>query len=144
MAGDSSASAGRIGYATTPDPLSAVPHWTAPVSLGPGVATSTTPAAQAVGRDASWPLLMVYRHGPRLAVVTMTESGSLSKQQAVPSLLTSQAPSLFGSILAVSAHLRVYYVRVCSGCSRRSREPSPDVCLRSRRTPAAGGLRAIW
>ncbi len=107
---------GRIAYATTADPLAGVPRWSVPVSLRRGIMTGATPAAQAIGHDATWPLLIVYRHGSMLEQVTMTESGTLSNQQAVPFLVTHEAPSLFGSILAVTLMVRVYYVRACSGC----------------------------
>jgi hypothetical protein len=115
---------GPVDFATTADPLSAGRlKWTAPAALPASVRSGAAPAAQAIGTQASYALLVVYRalRGSALYYVTIAKGGKVSKPLEVPHLRSANGPALTQGVLAAQSPdpdsiFYQTYVRACAGC----------------------------
>ncbi len=110
--------AGQIAGASTADPLaSGALKWTTVPSK---VGTGTGVAAAAIGKNGSFPLLLVYRAetGSALLFATLNATGALrhTSKDAVKILASEDAPALLPDVLAANDPGEIFFVRVCPGC----------------------------
>jgi hypothetical protein len=123
----SAGKSGRINTSFTADPLSLQPQFSQPQTLSPQITTSASPAAQAIGADGTFPLLLVYlaAGSTTFRYVTLSAQGTTSKPLRVPSLKSLDAPAEWDNIVAATAlppkggsktGQPVEYVRICPGC----------------------------
>jgi len=115
--------AGPIDFATTADPVHGSPTWSAPRALPHTVRTGAAPSAQALGKDKSYPLLVVFRalKGSALLYVTLAKDGKTTSPLAVPHIRSLNGTTISPGVLAAEAPdpLNVFYepfVRPCAGC----------------------------
>jgi hypothetical protein len=114
-------SSGQVDFATAPDPVRDQPKWSAPRALPASVRTGAPPSAQAIGKELTYPLLVVYRarHGAALSYVTLSAKGQLTKPLPVPHLRSSNGTAISPGVLAAEDPGNVFYepfVRPCGGC----------------------------
>jgi hypothetical protein len=114
---------GPVEFATTADPFAGRPRWTAPAALPASVRSGAAPAAQAIGTQASYALLVVYRalRGSALYYVTIAKGGKVSKPLEVPHLRSANGLALTQGVLAAQSPdpdsiFYQTYVRACAGC----------------------------
>jgi len=114
---------GPVEFATTADPFAGRPRWTAPAALPASVRSGAAPAAQAIGTQASYALLVVYRalSGSALYYVTIAKGGKVSKPLEVPNLRSANGLALTQGVLAAQSPdpdsiFYQTYVRACAGC----------------------------
>jgi hypothetical protein len=112
--------AGPVDFTTTPDPVSGSPKWTVPRALPASVKSGAAPSAQALGKSASYPLLVVFRalRGSALRYVTLAKSGRVAGPFGVPHLRSLNGTAISPGVLAAEAPDpgEIFYVRPCAGC----------------------------
>lgn len=113
---------GPIDFTATADPLSQLPKWNAPRALPGTVRTGAAPAAQAIGKGLSFPLLVVFRvlRGTAFQYVTLARNGKVTGPLMVPHIRSTHGAAISPGVLAaVSPDPKVFYepfVRPCAGC----------------------------
>lgn len=111
-----------IDFTATADPLSALPRWNAPRALPATVRTGAAPAAQAIGKGLSFPLLVVFRtlRGTAFHYVTLARDGKVTGPLTVPHIRSMHGAAISPGVLAAEApDPGVFYepfVRPCAGC----------------------------
>jgi hypothetical protein len=111
---------GQLAGAFTADPLGARPVKWAPVRSTAD--TGTGPAATAIGKGSSFPILLVYRakSSSALLYATLNSTGPLrhTSGEAVRILTTEgqDSPALTLGVLAATDPGEIHFVRVCPGC----------------------------
>lgn len=114
-------SAGQVDFATTEEPLRGIAKWSAPRALPSSVSTGAPPSAEALGKDATFPLLIVFRarHGSALSYVTLARGGTATSPLSVPHFRSFNGTAISPGVLAAQDPGHVFYqpfVRACAGC----------------------------
>lgn len=113
---------GPIDFTATADPLPAFPRWNAARALPASVRTGAAPAAQAIGKGLTFPLLVVFRtlRGTAFHYVTLARDGKVTGPLIVPHIRSMHGAAISPGVLAaVSPDPMVFiepFVRPCGGC----------------------------
>jgi hypothetical protein len=112
---------GQIDFATAPEPVRGQAKWSTPRPLPASVKTAASPSAQAIGRNLTYPLLIVFRppRGSALSYVTLSAGNKVTRPLAVPHLRSSNGTAISPGVLAAEDPGQIFYepyVRPCAGC----------------------------
>jgi hypothetical protein len=111
-----------IDFTATADPLPEFPRWNAVRALPASVRTGAAPAALAIGKGQSFPLLVVFRtlRGTAFHYVILARDGKVTGPLVVPHIRSMHGAAISPGVLAaVSPDPRVFiepFVRPCGGC----------------------------